>query len=205
MPEPKRKAREKKAVGLDPLDALDSARLAGLLGDRAERPNGASAPPEGQRAMRRTRTRRDAARKKSEELQLELETQPESAPKTTTRHKRYDPRPRKAAARGADAESPPAEPTAAALEPQVAPPAEPQVAPPAEPQETASAEAGPPVPVERAWEPRWEDDESLASLPEPSSIAVAVHSSVWSAPASAIGGALTTGSRPMAHRPVTSR
>ena len=49
MPEPKRKARAKElsAVGADPLDALDSDRLAGLLGQRAEKPNGASPPPEG--------------------------------------------------------------------------------------------------------------------------------------------------------------
>ena len=74
MAEPKRKARENRAVGADPLAGLDSERLAGLLvgrggGARA----GTSADTE--EAPRRKRTgRRSAAMPLSEELQLELET-----------------------------------------------------------------------------------------------------------------------------------
>lgn len=196
MPEPKRKARRKElnAVGADPLDALDGDRLAGLLGQPAERPNGASPPPEGPRAMRRTRTRRDAAAKKAAELQLEIETPPapktrstrssrvptaESAPaieRPTPRTKRYDPKvAKRTAARGPDAGTLPVEQRSAASgEPQVAPPAESQVAPPAEEQApqvepSTEPEVAPSAPVERAWQPPWEADvEPLSFLgPDP--------------------------------------
>ena len=55
MAESKRKAREKRAVGADPLAGLDNVRLAGLLGAREGRAKAEPAPaqPEPKRRKRR--------------------------------------------------------------------------------------------------------------------------------------------------------
>ena len=72
MAESKRKAREKRAVGADPLAGLDNVRLAGLLGAREGRAKAEPGPaqPEPKRRKRRGPGVRGSAQ--VEELELEL-------------------------------------------------------------------------------------------------------------------------------------
>ena len=73
MGEPKRKAREKRAVGADPLAGLDGDRLAGLLGGRSVPGDPLTAPPvpaEPKRKKRRGPGVRGSA--EAEELELAL-------------------------------------------------------------------------------------------------------------------------------------
>ncbi|HEY7473057.1 MAG TPA: tetratricopeptide repeat protein [Gemmatimonadota bacterium] len=76
MAEPKRKAREKRAVGADPLAGLDSERLASLLVERGEGRRAGPAPAEESPRRKRIGRRAAAAPRPPEELQLELEAPP---------------------------------------------------------------------------------------------------------------------------------